>query len=150
MHLFHSLYWGSVCVIFAKVLVKLEICFLTVLSHLVLWRNAIQGDKNLWTFQVGSAVSNTQNVIHFFGSVLAESSCLQAKYHSADFVEAAKKGLALGNGISHLLHLPRTCIPYILVGGVEKNCFINLPNDSVPESQRRVFTRRMPFSVNCA
>lgn len=59
-------------------------------------------------------------MIHFFGNVVAESSCLQAKYYTADFVEAAKKGVALGDGISHLLHLPRTCIPYTLVGGVEE------------------------------
>lgn len=59
-------------------------------------------------------------MIHFFGNVLAESSCLQAKYYTADFVEAAKKGLALGDGISHLLYLPSICIPYTLVSGVEK------------------------------
>lgn len=94
--------------------------WLTVLSCLVLWRNTIRGDKNLWTFQVGSAVSNTQNGIHFFGNVLAESSCLQAKYYTTDFVEAEKKGLALGDGISHLLYLPTTCIPYTLVNGVEE------------------------------
>lgn len=59
-------------------------------------------------------------MIHFFGIVLAASSCLQAKYYTVDFVEAAKKLLALGDGISHLLCLPSTCVPFTVVSGVEE------------------------------
>lgn len=72
------------------------------------------------------------------------------KYCTADFVEAARKVLMLGDGISSFNVLAQYMYFWCISDWCwVKTCFINLLNDSMPKSQRRVFTWRIPLIAQC-